>query len=165
VAVRQGLRFLRAELPRVLAMLCNALSPRMVRVLEDLACDWRRLDERPQTTCGRGSDLIIRSTGVSGHLGLAGGRSPPNGEFDDMFSYLGRGDSDMRDERVGAGPAADRSHCRIRRQPVRYGQCRAFFERAGLGRAARSPARGSPEAHPGGRIELRRRWCPVRSTF
>src|SRR5262249_34385346 len=53
VAVRQGLRFLRAELPRVLAMLCNALSPRMVRVLEDLACDWRRLDERPQTTCGR----------------------------------------------------------------------------------------------------------------
>jgi hypothetical protein len=52
---------------------------------------------------------------------------------------LGRGDSDMRDERVGAGPAAVRSHCRIRRQPVRYGQCRAFFERAGLGRAARSP--------------------------
>ena len=31
----------------------------------------------------------------------------PNGEFDDMFSHLGRGNGDMPDERVGAGPAAD----------------------------------------------------------
>ena len=46
VAVRQGLRFLRAELPRILAMPCDALSPRMLRVIEDLAGDWRRLDER-----------------------------------------------------------------------------------------------------------------------
>jgi transposase len=46
VAVRQGLRFLRAELPRILAAPCDVLSPRMVRVLEDLAGDWRRLDER-----------------------------------------------------------------------------------------------------------------------
>ena len=27
-------------------MSCDVLSPRMVRVLEDLACNWRRLDER-----------------------------------------------------------------------------------------------------------------------
>ena len=46
VAVRQGLRFLRAELPRILARPCDALSPRMLRVIEDLAGDWRRLDER-----------------------------------------------------------------------------------------------------------------------
>ena len=46
VAVRQGLRFLRAELPPILATPCDALSPRMVRVIEDLAADWRRLDER-----------------------------------------------------------------------------------------------------------------------
>ena len=46
VAVRQGLRFLRAELPRILATPCDGLSPRMVRVLEELSCDWRRLDER-----------------------------------------------------------------------------------------------------------------------
>jgi len=46
VAVRQGLRFLRAELPRILARPCKALSPRMLRVIEDLAGDWRRLDER-----------------------------------------------------------------------------------------------------------------------
>src|SRR5262249_56798005 len=46
VAVRQGLRFLRAELPRILATPCDALSPRMLRVIEDLAGDWRQLDER-----------------------------------------------------------------------------------------------------------------------
>ena len=46
VAVRQGLRFLRAELPRILAASCDALSPRMLRVIEDLAGDWRLLDQR-----------------------------------------------------------------------------------------------------------------------
>jgi transposase len=46
IAVRQGIRFLRAELPRILAMPPDVLSPRMVRSIEDLACDWRRLDER-----------------------------------------------------------------------------------------------------------------------
>jgi transposase len=33
VAVRQGLRFLRAELPRILATPCDALSPRMLRII------------------------------------------------------------------------------------------------------------------------------------
>ena len=46
VAVRQGLRFLRAELPGILAAPPDVLSLRMVRVIEDLAGDWRRLDER-----------------------------------------------------------------------------------------------------------------------
>ena len=46
IAVRQGQRFLRAELPRVLATSPDVLSPRMARVIEDLAGDWRRLDER-----------------------------------------------------------------------------------------------------------------------
>src|SRR5215204_5912848 len=46
IAVRQGLHFLRAELPRILAMPPDVLSPRMVRIIEDLAGDWRRLDER-----------------------------------------------------------------------------------------------------------------------
>ena len=46
IAVRQGLRFLRVELPRILATPSDVLSPRMVRVIEDLAGDWRRLDER-----------------------------------------------------------------------------------------------------------------------
>ena len=46
VAVRQGIRFLRAELPTILATRTDALSPRMLRMIEDLAGDWRRLDER-----------------------------------------------------------------------------------------------------------------------
>ena len=46
LAVRQGLRFLRAELPRLLATPPEVLSARMVRVISDLAQDWRRLDER-----------------------------------------------------------------------------------------------------------------------
>ena len=46
VAVRQGLQFLRAELPRILATPPDVLSPRMVRIIEGLAGDWRRLDER-----------------------------------------------------------------------------------------------------------------------
>ena len=49
VAVRQGLRFLRAELPRILAAPPDVLSPRMVRVIEDLAGDWRQLDERVES--------------------------------------------------------------------------------------------------------------------
>src|SRR3982750_151498 len=46
IAIRQGQRFLRAELPRLLATPPDVLSPRMARVIEDLAGDWRRLDER-----------------------------------------------------------------------------------------------------------------------
>src|SRR6476661_4515886 len=46
IAVRQGQRFLRAELPRILTSPPNVLSPRMLRVIEDLSGDWRRLDER-----------------------------------------------------------------------------------------------------------------------
>jgi transposase len=46
IAVRQGLRFLRAELPGILASRTDLLSPRMVGVIEGLADDWRRLDER-----------------------------------------------------------------------------------------------------------------------
>jgi transposase len=46
IAVRQGLRFLRAELPTILATPSDTLSPRMLRLIEDLSGDWRRLDER-----------------------------------------------------------------------------------------------------------------------
>jgi hypothetical protein len=46
ISVRQGFRFLRRELPSILAKRSDALSPRMMRAIEDLANDWRRLDER-----------------------------------------------------------------------------------------------------------------------
>src|SRR5262249_40888438 len=46
IAVRQGSRFLRNELAGILATRCDVLSPRMMHIIEDLAGDWRRLDER-----------------------------------------------------------------------------------------------------------------------
>jgi transposase len=46
IAVRQGQRFLRVQLPSILAMPADVLSPGMVRMIADLAADWRRLDER-----------------------------------------------------------------------------------------------------------------------
>ena len=39
IAVRQGQRFLRAELPRILATPPEVLSPRMVRMIEGLTGD------------------------------------------------------------------------------------------------------------------------------
>ena len=45
IAIRQGWRALRAELPRALAM-TDKLTPRMVHLVEDLASDWRQLDAR-----------------------------------------------------------------------------------------------------------------------
>ena len=52
IAVRQGLRFLRAQLAEVLGKRTDVLSDRMVHVIEDLAADWRRLDERIQGLSG-----------------------------------------------------------------------------------------------------------------
>ena len=48
IAVRQGLRFLRQQLPDILPKRSDVLSPRMIRIMEDLGGDWRRLDERIQ---------------------------------------------------------------------------------------------------------------------
>src|SRR5256714_2974749 len=45
IAVRQGIGFLRTELPTILATRTDALSPRMLRVIEELAGDWPRLDQ------------------------------------------------------------------------------------------------------------------------
>ena len=46
IIVRQGLRFLRQALPDILAKRTDVLSPRMVRIVADLASEWRQLDER-----------------------------------------------------------------------------------------------------------------------
>src|ERR1700758_3574916 len=49
IIVRQGLRFLRQLLPDILAKRADVLSPRMVRIVAELAGDWRPLDERIET--------------------------------------------------------------------------------------------------------------------
>ena len=46
VIVPQGPAMLRKILPSVLAQRTDVLSPRMIRLIEELADDWRRLDDR-----------------------------------------------------------------------------------------------------------------------
>jgi transposase len=72
VAVRQGLRFLRAELPRILATPPEVLSPRMVRVISDLAEDWRRLDERIDQLSSEIGVLARQDTGCERLMSVPG---------------------------------------------------------------------------------------------
>src|SRR4029077_15564917 len=72
IVVRQGLRFLRQMLPDILAKRTDVLSPRMVRVIADLASDWRQLDERIEAvtdeieTLARNDDSCRRVMTVPG---------------------------------------------------------------------------------------------------
>jgi transposase len=72
VAVRQGPRFLRAELPTILASRCDVLSLRMVRAVEDLAGDWRRLDERIEGLSAEINALAHRDTGCERLMSVPG---------------------------------------------------------------------------------------------
>jgi transposase len=63
IAVRQGQRFLRAGLPVILATPPDILSPRMVRMIEDLAADWHRLDERIECLSGEIEVLARQDSG------------------------------------------------------------------------------------------------------
>ena len=72
VAVRQGLRFLRAELPRILATPPDVLSARMVQVISDLAEDWRRLDHRIDHLSNEITLLARQDTGCERLMSVPG---------------------------------------------------------------------------------------------
>jgi transposase len=72
IAVRQGQRFLRAELPEILATPSNVLSPRMVRVIEDLTGDWRRLDERIDGLSGEIEAIARQDVGCERLMSVPG---------------------------------------------------------------------------------------------
>jgi transposase len=63
IAIRQGWRALRAELPRALAM-TDKLTPRMVHVVEDLATDWRWLDQRIEAISTEIEELALADEGA-----------------------------------------------------------------------------------------------------
>jgi transposase len=72
IAVRQGQRFLRAELPIILAMPPDVLSPRMARIIEGLAGDWRRLDERIEGLSGEIEALARQDAGCERLMSVPG---------------------------------------------------------------------------------------------
>ena len=72
IAVRQGQRFLRIELPRILATPPDVLSPRIVRVIEDLAGDWRRLDERIEGLSGEIEAIACQDAGCERLMSVPG---------------------------------------------------------------------------------------------
>ena len=72
VAVRQGLRFLRTELPRILAAPSDVVSPGMVRIIEDLAGDWHRLDERIEGLSGEIEAIARQDAGCERLMSVPG---------------------------------------------------------------------------------------------
>ena len=72
IAVRQGQRFLREELPRLLAAPPEVLSPRMVLIIEGLASDWRQLDTRIEDMSAEIEDLASRDAGCERLMSIPG---------------------------------------------------------------------------------------------
>jgi transposase len=72
VAVRQGRHFLRAGLPGILATPADVLSARMVHLIEDLAGDWRRLDERIEGLSGEIEALARQDAGCERLMSVPG---------------------------------------------------------------------------------------------
>jgi transposase len=72
IAVRQGPRFLRTELPRILAAPSDVISPRMVRIIEDLAADWRRLDGRIEGLSGEIEAIARQDVGCERLMSVPG---------------------------------------------------------------------------------------------
>src|SRR5215475_2585009 len=75
ITVRQRLHWLRHALPDILAQRTDVLSPRMVRILEDLAQDWRRLDDRIEAVSGE-IDVLSKNTEPCRHLMTIPGIGP-----------------------------------------------------------------------------------------
>jgi transposase len=75
LTVRQHLHWLRHALPDILAQRTDVLSPRMVRILEDLAQDWRRLDDRIEAVSGE-IDALSKNTELCRHLMTIPGIGP-----------------------------------------------------------------------------------------
>jgi transposase len=99
IAVRQGLRFLRAELPAILATRNDVLSPRMSSIVEDLAADWRRLDERIEGLSGEIERLARQDKGCE-RLMTVPGIGPIISSA--MVAAIGTGDAFSKGRDFGA---------------------------------------------------------------
>jgi transposase len=99
IAVRQGVRFLRAELPTILATRSDVVSPRMLRLIEDLAGDWRRLDERIEAISGE-IEALARQDQACERLMTVPGIGPIISSA--MVAAIGTGDAFSKGRDFGA---------------------------------------------------------------
>jgi len=77
VPVRQGHRFLRQQLPQILATRADVLSPRIIRIIADLIEDWKYLDDRIARVTDEIEIFHNRGCGKSRNLCNRRHRPPP----------------------------------------------------------------------------------------
>jgi transposase len=134
---------LRGELPGILATHSDVLSPRMLRIVEDLAADWRRLDEHVESLSGEIAMVARQDKGCE-QLMTVPGIGPIISST--MVAAAGTGDVFSK----GPTSAPGLAWCRNRYRPVtaqssaayRGGQslstqsvCSGRLDRVGQGRA------------------------------
>jgi transposase len=147
IAVRQGIRFLRAELPRILGTPSDVLSPRILRIIEDLAGDWRRLDERVEGLSNE-IEAIARQDAGCERLMSVPGIGPIISSA--MVAAIGAGDvfTKGRDFAAWLGQAdLDRGPHHPRQDIQAWQSLPAGSVRAGgMGRADQAEELGTPRA-------------------
>ena len=72
ITVRQGPAGLRQALPIILAQRSDALSPRMVQLIEELSDDWRQLDARIEAVTARIDDVARQDESCRRLIGVPG---------------------------------------------------------------------------------------------
>ena len=110
IAVRQGQRFLRAELPRILATPSNALSPRILQMFQDLTSDWRRLDERIEGLSGEIEAIARHDIGCERLMSVPGVGPIISSA---MVAAIGAGDAFSKGRDFAAWLGLVRGRCRL----------------------------------------------------
>jgi len=106
-----GYRLLRTELPTILATRTDALSPRMLRVIEELAGDWRRLDQRIDGLSGE-IEALARQDQACSRLMTVPGIGPIISSA--MVAAIGTGD--VFSKAATSAPGSDWCPSRSRRE-------------------------------------------------
>ena len=150
IAVRQGIGFLRTELPTILATRTDALSPRMLRVIEELASDWRRLDQRIDGLSGE-IEALARQDQACSRLMTVPGIGPIISSA--MVAAIGTGDVFSQRPRLRrlarTGAQADldgRPHDPRQNLPARQSLPARSVRAGGLGRAGQDKGLGTLRA-------------------
>ncbi len=149
---RQGLRFSRAELPGILTTPPDVLSPRMVHVIEGLAEDWRRLDERIEHLSGEIAAVARQDSGCRRLMSVPGVEPIISSA---MVAAIGTGDTFAKGRRLrrlagprsqadlDRGPHHPRQHIQARQSvsacPVRAGSLGRADQAKELGRHGLKP--------------------------